>query len=213
MPTAPLTMVSAGEMLTFFFLLLGPIKIVGPFARLTRGAEPSFCRQLAVRSILLSASALAVAAILGEGFLDRFRISVPILAMTGGLILFLTALDTILRQFRGPAGADGEEMPPSLSRAASPLAFPVIVTPSGVAAVIIFVTLSPDPAGKAAIGLLLLVILVLDLLAMWYAQAILKWLALPLYILGAVLGVIQVALGLNIILVNLSRIGVFTLAT
>ncbi len=211
MPTAPLTTISAGEMLTFFFLLLGPIKIVGPFVKLTRGAEPRLCRQLAIRGILLSAGALAVAAVLGEQFLDRFRISVPVLAVTGGLIFFLTALDTILRQFRGPAGADGEEMPPSLSRAASPLAFPVIVTPSGIAAVIIFVTLSPDLAGKATIGLLLLVILVLDLVAMWYARAILKWMALPLYILGAVLGVIQVALGLNIMLVNLSKIGVFTM--
>ena len=141
MAAAPLITISAGEMLAFFFLLLGPIKILGPFVKLTRGAEPRFCRQLAVRSILL--------------------------------------------------------------------AFPTIVTPAGIAAVIIFVTLSPDLAGKATIGLLLLVILVLDLIAMWYARAILKWLALPLYILGAVLGVIQVALGLNIMLVNLSRIGVF----
>ncbi len=213
MTTTPLPTISAGQMLAFFFLLLGPIKIVGPFAKLTHGAEPGFCRQLAVRSILLAAAALAVTTILGEMFLDRFGISVPILALTGGLILFLAALDTILRQFRGPAGADGEEMPPSLNQAASSLAFPVIDTPSGIAAVIIFVTLKPDLAGKAVIALLLLVILVLDLLAMWYARAILKWLALPLYILGAVLGVIQVALGLNIILVNLSRIGVFTMIT
>jgi len=211
MPTTPLTTVSAGEMLTFFFLLLGPIKIVGPFVKLTRGAEPRLCRQLAVRGILLAAGALGVAAILGEKFLDNFRISVPVLAMTGGVILFLTALDTIMRQFRGPAGADAQDMPLSLSLAASPLAFPTIVTPAGIAAVIIFVTLSPDLAGKATIGLLLLAILVLDLIAMWYARAILKWLALPLYILGAVLGVIQVALGLHIILVNLSRIGVFTM--
>ena len=211
MPTTPLTTVSAGEMLTFFFLLLGPIKIVGPFVKLTRGAEPRWCRQLALRGILLAAGALAAAAILGEKFLDNFRISVPVLAMTGGVILFLTALDTIMRQFRGPAGADAQDMPLSLSLAASPLAFPTIVTPAGIAAVIIFVTLSPDLAGKATIGLLLLAILVLDLIAMWYARAILKWLALPLYILGAVLGVIQVALGLHIILVNLSRIGVFTM--
>ncbi len=211
MPTTPLTTVSAGEMLTFFFLLLGPIKIVGPFVKLTRGAEPRLCRQLALRSILLAAGALGVAAVLGEKFLDNFRISVPVLAITGGVILFLTALDTIMRQFRGPAGADAQDMPLSLSLAASPLAFPTIVTPAGIAAVIIFVTLSPDLAGKATIGLLLLAILVLDLIAMWYARAILKWLALPLYILGAVLGVIQVALGLHIILVNLSRIGVFTM--
>jgi len=213
MAAAPLTTLSSGEMGAFFFVLLGPIKILGPFVKLTRGAEPRFCRQLAVRSILLAAGALVAAAIIGEKFLDNFHIRVAVLAITGGLILFLAALDTVMQQFRGPAGAGAEDTPPSLSLAASPLAFPTIVTPSGIAAVIIFVTLSPDPAGKLTIGLLLLVILILDLIAMLYARAILKWLALPLYILGVVLGVIQVALGLNIILVNLSRIGVFTLAT
>jgi multiple antibiotic resistance protein len=209
MAAAPLTMISAGEMLAFLFLLLGPIKILRPFVKLTRGAEHRSCRQLAVRSVLLAAGALGAAAIIGERFLDNFRIRVPVLAITGGLILFLTALDTVMQQFRGPADADVEDTPFSLSLAVSPLAFPTIVTPSGIAAVIIFVTLSPDPAGKLTIGLLLLVILVLDLIAMLYAQAILKWLSLPLYILGVVLGVIQVALGLNIMLVNLSRIGVF----
>ena len=211
MATVPSITISAWEMLAFFFLLLGPIKIVGPFVKLTRGGEPRFCRQLAVRGILLSAGALAAAAVIGEKFLDNFHIRVPVLAITGGLILFLAALDTVMQQFRGPAGAGAEDTPLSLSLAVSPLAFPTIVTPSGIAAVIIFVTLSPDPAGKVTIGLLLLVILILDLIAMLYARAILKWLALPLYILGVVLGVIQVALGLNIILVNLSRIGVFTM--
>jgi multiple antibiotic resistance protein len=213
MPTAPLTTIPASEMLIFFFLLLGPIKIVGPFVKLTAGAEPRFCRQLAVRGILLAAAALGVAALLGERILDNFRISVPVLAITGGLILFLAALDTVMRQFRRPAGPEAQDTPLSLSLAASPLAFPTIVTPSGTAAVIVFATLSPDWAGKLTIGLLLLVILLLDLIAMLYARAILKWLALPLYILGAVLGVIQVALGLNIILVNLSRIGVFPMTS
>jgi multiple antibiotic resistance protein len=213
MATAPLTTISAGEMLAFFFLLLGPIKILGPFVKLTRGAEPRFGRQLAVRGILLAAGALGAAAILGERLLDNFRIGVPVLAITGGLILFLAALDTVMRQFRGPAGPDAKDLPLSLSLAVSPLAFPTIVTPSGIAAVIVFVTLSPDLAGKLTIALLLLVILLLDLIAMWYARPILKWLVLPLYILGVVLGVVQVALGLNVILVNLSRIGVFTMTT
>jgi multiple antibiotic resistance protein len=213
MATPPLTTISAGEMLAFLFLLLGPIKIVGPFVKLTRGAEPRLCRQLAVRGILLAAGALGAAAIFGEKVLDNFRIGVPVLAITGGLILFLAALNTVMQQFRGPAGGDADNAPLSLNLAASPLAFPIIVTPAGIAAVIIFVTLSPDLVGKLTIGLLLLVILILDLIAMLYARAVLKWLALPLYILGVVLGVIQVALGLNIILVNLSRIGVFTMTT
>ena len=210
MAIAPLTI---GEMLVLFFLLLGPIKIVGPFVKLTHGAEPRLYRQLAVRGVLLAAGALGAAAILGGKALENFHIQVPVLAITGGLILFLTALDMIIRQFRGSVGADAQDAPLSLSLAVSPLAFPIIVTPAGIAAVIIIMTLNRDLAGKLTIGLLLLMILILDLISMLYARAILKWLALPLYILGVVLGVIQVALGLNIMLVNLSRIGVFTMTT
>ncbi len=209
MATTPSITISAWEMLAFFFLLLGPIKVLRPFVKLTRGIEYRVCRQLAVRSILLAAGALGAAAIVGETMLNNFRIRVPVLAITGGLILFLTALDTVMRQFRGSADIDAGDTPFSPSLAVSPLAFPIIVTPSGIAAVIIFVTLIPDRAGRLNIALLLLVILILDLIAMLFARAILRWLAMPLYILGVVLGVIQVALGLNIMLANLSRIGVF----
>jgi multiple antibiotic resistance protein len=73
MLTAPLTAIPAGEMLIFFFLLLGPIKIIGPFVKLTAGAEPRLCRQLAVRGILLAAGALALATLLGDEILNRYH--------------------------------------------------------------------------------------------------------------------------------------------
>jgi hypothetical protein len=62
MAAAPLTTISAGEMGVFLFLLPGPIKIVGPFVKLTRDAEPRWCRQLAVRGVLWAAGALGAAA-------------------------------------------------------------------------------------------------------------------------------------------------------
>jgi multiple antibiotic resistance protein len=207
-PVAPITL---GETFTFLFLLLGPVKILGPFISLTKDDEPPSRRRLAVRATLFSAAALAAAALAGETLLANFRIRLQVLAISAGLVLLLTALDTVLRQFRTPAGAEINQPKASPDRAVRPLAFPIIVTPSGIAAVIIFVSLSQGPEGVLMIGALIALVLVLDLVAMLFARPVVKWLGMPLLVLGVVLGVIQVALGLNIILVNLSAIGVFTM--
>ena len=59
----------------------------------------------------------------------------------------------------------------------------------------------------AAVGFILL----LDWLAMLFAQAILRWFGPLLQIFAVVLGVTQIALGLQVIIQALGRIGVFTL--
>jgi hypothetical protein len=95
--------IGARRIFTMLFLMLGPIKILMPFVNMTRGTDAAFRRSLATRSALFSAAALAVAALLGRGMLDNFNISLSVLALTGGLILFLVALQTVLQQATGPA--------------------------------------------------------------------------------------------------------------
>jgi len=134
------------------------------------------------------------------------------LALTGGLVLFLVALQTLLEQFKRPEAPRGDPTPPSLAMASSPLAFPIIVTPYGIAAMIIFVALvEGDPAAQLTIAGLVALILAMNWMAMLYAHAILKYAGTALQVFAVVLGVTQVALGLMIILQSLSGLGVFTL--
>jgi multiple antibiotic resistance protein len=84
---------------TFLFLMLGPIKIIGPFAKITRGAEPGFTLQIALRATLVSGAALLFAGLVGENSLTDYGIPLPVLALAGGIILFLVALRTVLEQF------------------------------------------------------------------------------------------------------------------
>ena len=94
--------------------------------------------------------------------------------------------------------------------ALSPLAFPIIVTPYGIAAVIVFAALAQDDtAAKLAVASIVLIILFLDWLAMLFVDAILKWTGTALQVFIVVLGVTQIALGLQIITHSLSMIGVF----
>jgi len=204
--TAPL---GRGVIFTFLYLLLGPNKVLAPFVKLTQGTDARYSRRLAFRAFLLSIAALAIAALLGEGFLTRYGIHVRVLNVTGGLIIFLVALQKVLQQYAPPGQAPETDSAPSLHQAARTLAFPTIVTPPGIAAVIIFLTVSPTTAAKLQIGGLIVAILVLDLLAMLFARPALKWLGTPLSLFDVVLGVIQVALGLEIMLVYLAAMGIF----
>lgn len=203
---------SAQKIFTLLFLTLGPMKILVPFVRATGGAEPVFRRRLATRAVLFSAAALAVAGFMGQRMLQNFDIPVPILALTGGLVLFLIALQTLLQQFADAPPAPREPRAPTLALAVNPIAFPTIVTPYGIAATIIFVTIANDDLqARFMVGGLILLILALDWLAMLFAHTILKYCGTLLQVFSVVLGVNQVALGLLVMLRALSQIGVFTL--
>lgn len=205
--TQPLQAFSLGQMFTFFFLMLGPIKILGPFVQITRKADAALTRRIAIRAFLYSCAALVLAAVIGEEFLRKFNIPVPVLAVAAGIILFLVALRAVLEQFDMDPDATPNQYEPDMRYAASPLAFPTIVTPYGVATVIVCMALTPDYLNKVGIYSVLLGLMVLNLVAMLFARPILKYLQMPLMVFGTVIGIIQVALGLSITLRGLQSAG------
>ena len=115
----------------------------------------------------------------------------------------LVALLGVVQQFTSSSpegGATAAETPVSAMKLAlTQLAFPTIVTPYGIAALVVFMALSADLQGRLTIGAILLGIMPLNLIVMLVTKRILPVLGLVLPILGAVLGVVQVALGLQII--------------
>jgi multiple antibiotic resistance protein len=125
-------------------------------------------------------------------------------------VLFLVALQTVLQQFSGLPPPRTERPPPDLKQAFSPLAIPIIVTPYGIAAIIVFVGVAQDDGAlKLAIVEVTAVILLLDWLAMLFAHLILKWLGVVLQVFAVVLGITQIALGLHVIIQSLAMIGLF----
>ncbi len=197
---------------TLLFLMLGPIKILAPFVNLTRGADAAYRTRLATRAIAFSSAALAVGAILGQHFLDNFGVPVSVLTLTGGLVLFLVALQTVLQQFDSPSTPHPEPVPRNLRLAINPLAFPTIVTPYGMAAIIIFMAVAGDNLeARLTVAAVAAVVLALDWVAMIFAHIILRYVGTALQIFAVVLGITQVALGLQIILLALSNIGVFSI--
>jgi multiple antibiotic resistance protein len=198
-----------GAVFTFFFLMLGPIKILGPFVTMTEGADSSFRTRLAIRATIFSCLALLVAALVGESSLESYGVSLNVLALTGGLVLSVVAFPTTLEQFQPPQKTETEILP--LHAAVVRLAFPTIITPYGIAAVIIFTAVASGTSTKLVVIAMALGVLLLDFVAMLFARPLLKWLGAPLLIMGVVLAIIQLALGAQVVLSNLAALGVFTL--
>jgi multiple antibiotic resistance protein len=207
----PLREFPLGQVFAILFLMLGPFKIIGPFFKVTKGADARLTRQIAVWATIFSALALLIAGFLGENILNSYGIPLPVLALSGGIILFLVALKSVLEQFAAPERhADEAAVPPvaAMKVAMSPLAFPTIVTPYGIAAVVVLIAFSQTLEGRLTIGAVVVAIMALNLVVMLAARRLQTVLAFVLPIFGAVLGVVQVALGLQIINNALRQLGV-----
>ena len=118
----------------------------------------------------------------------------------------------MLREFSPPTpqretGAEPASVP-TIDMALSPLAFPTIVTPYGIATLIVFLALSPNEQARLIIGAVVVAIMLLNLIAMLLAQHMRPWMSALLQVLGAVLSVIRVALGLRIILLSIKALGI-----
>ncbi len=96
--------------------------------------------------------------------------------------------------------------------AASPVAVPGIVPPAGIAAILIFMMLAPEYAGMGlAVAVGLAIVMVLDYLVMYFIDQVMKpALMLCLTVLASVFGLVQLAVGMEMIVVALRNLGAFT---
>jgi multiple antibiotic resistance protein len=198
-----------GVVFVLLFITLGPIKILGPFEQLTRDVDEAKMKQIAVRAFVLAVIAVVVGGFAGRILAQNWQISVAALTLAGGIIFFIVGLRLVLEQYQ-PAHAAPVPLPEAPMAAALRLAFPTVVTPYGIAAVIALLVNSPDAARTASILAILIGVMVVNLLAMLYARWIVGGvIVLALVIVGAVLGVLQVALAVQMILRGLRDLGVF----
>ena len=196
------------QVFVLFFVMLGPIKIIAPFALMMKDAENKSCRKLAVHAFAIASVTTLIAAAVGRAILDNWHVSLGALLIAGGVILFLVALRLVLQQYAPPTEIDARLSDSAFGGAAIRLAFPTIVTPYGIATVIIILSVSPNTFYVVGVGAVLIRVMILNLLAMLYARKILELVGMmPLQIISAVLSVLQVALGVQMILGGLRMIG------
>jgi multiple antibiotic resistance protein len=93
-------------------------------------------------------------------------------------------------------------------KAALKVTFPTVVTPYGIAALIALLAATSQSVSGTMIWGILFGVMVLNLIAMLCAHAVMHGaFLLGLRLLGAVLGVLQVALAVQIMLLALQKLG------
>jgi small neutral amino acid transporter SnatA (MarC family) len=201
-------LIGYGAIFTLFFITLGPLKILGPFAQLTKEADEATMRKIAVRAFVLAVIAVVAGGFAGRVLLENWGISASAMLLAGGIIFALVGLNLVLQQYQ-PAHPAPPPLPAVPMAAAMRITFPTVVTPYGIAALIVVLTNSRAAERTAAILALVLAVMVLNLLTMLYARRIMGGVTvMVLQIVGAVLGVLQVAVAVEMIFRALHELGV-----
>src|SRR5215472_2787609 len=203
---------SYGDIGILFFLTLGPLKAILPFARATRGTEPAFRRAVAWRAVAIATAIVLGVALLGPFVLANWHVSPPAIAITCGIILFYQALRIIMQTPPPPGSVDRQPGPPSPSPAIAvfPVAIPAIVTAPGIAAIAVIIVINRhDLAHGAIIVALLIGVMVLNLIVLRNAETILRHGAAGvLPVIGWVLAVLQASLAVQIVIASLRALEV-----
>jgi multiple antibiotic resistance protein len=188
-----------GQIFTLFFITLGPLKMLGPYGQQTRNLAPAALRALSVRVFLISLAAVAVGGYLGAFLAQKWRVSLPAMELTAGIILFLVAIRLVLAPYE-PQQLPAEPLPDAPMKATLRLTFPLVVTPYGIAA-LIGLLVAAEPSADVGIYAILVLVMVVNLLGMLFVRDIMRGaMLLILQILGAVLGVVQVGLAIQFII-------------
>jgi multiple antibiotic resistance protein len=202
-----------GEIFTIFFITLGPLKIFGPFVQRTHGLDEATVRQIAVRAFLMATISAIAGGFLGALLLANWYVSIGAMVIAGGLVFLLVGLRQLLEQYEPPHApeANTPALPAAPTGAALKLLFPIVLTPFGIAAVIVLLALSTDSGRTGLIVGMVVVVMLLNLLAMLFARRILVGATIVvLQILGAVLGILQAGLAVQIILRGLRDLKVIS---
>ncbi|MBZ4039117.1 MarC family protein [Novilysobacter selenitireducens] len=196
-----------GEIFLLLFVTLGPpLKTPAAYLQLTKHLTAADARSLAVRTFVLALVAALAGGFLGKLLANNWHVPPATLMLTGGLIFLLVSLQSLLSQFNH--AAVGDAAAPAAPLTAFQVAIPMIVTPYGLAAVIVLLGNSTTGSRTLVIVGLLVLVMVLHLLAMVFARPIMRTIGpIPLQLFGVVVGVLTVGLSLQIMLRALRQMG------
>jgi len=203
--------VDHGFVFAILFLTLGPLKLIPVFAGAAGGLAVGARTGLALKSTLLALVILIVATLLGSAMAANWRVSREALLVTGGLLLLVGSLRTLAHVLSPPVHAappaGGAAPAHPLSIIVSPLAIPGIITPWGLVALLLFVSVAQDDHQLGWVCLMLLINMILNVICMIFAAPIMKFVGLPaMSVLGWVFAILQAALGVSFLLRGLSAV-------
>ncbi|MEM8983535.1 MAG: MarC family protein [Pseudomonadota bacterium] len=187
------------------FVVIEPITLVPIFGALTRGAETSYRRLMAVKSVTISGGIFVFFALVGQPLLNVLGISVDAFKIGGGLLLFLAALDMVFARPSGLRSTTVREQEEARYRediSVFPLAFPLIAGPGALATLfLLLIDIGNDPLQMALLLGVVFVVLLISLVMMLLTGPIMRILGLTgANVISRLFGVVLVALAVQFVI-------------
>ncbi len=146
------------------FVIVDPIGLSPLFIALTQGMTDDERRRVGRRALLISFLLLLAFGLFGESLLTAIGISIPAFRISGGLLLFLTALDMLFERRSDRRERQANE--PSADPSVFPLAMPLIAGPGALTTMILLTSRnSGDIPALVGINLVMVAVLALVYLA------------------------------------------------
>ena len=202
-------------MITAFVTLLvviDPIAIAPIFLAVTPGMSPKQRSRIALHAVLVGFLILMIFAFFGNAVLGFIGISLPAFRVSGGILLFLTAMDMLFeRRTKRREDSSEVELEEDNDPSVFPLAIPLIAGPGAIASVILLVSEKPGGEGLATIigitAVILLFMYVMLRLSSKLEQIMGK---VAINVTTRVLGMLLAALSVQFVLDGLAEFGFVT---
>jgi len=193
---------------TALFVIVDPIGIAPVFAGLTQGTTVAHKRKMAIRGTIIGTLILVFFALVGKSFLNALGISMNALRVSGGLMLFIIALEMVFekRAERKQEAADKlDEYFEDIS--VFPVALPLLAGPGAIATIMLLMTsYEHNTAAQLAVMAALGVVMLTVLIVFFTAGKLMDLLGPTVNaVLTRLLGVILAALAAQYVLDGLKR--------
>ncbi len=189
------------------FVIIDPIGLAPLFIALTRGMTVEERMRVGRRAILVALVILAAFGLFGERLLTAIGISIPAFRISGGLLLFLTALDMLFERRTDRRERKAGETPPDPS--VFPLAMPLIAGPGALATMVLLSTRNTgDVAALAGVHLVMVAVLAITYLLFRISPLVERVLGhIGIVVLTRLFGILLAALSVQFVLDGLRDYG------
>ena len=194
------------------FVIIDPIGLTPLFVALTAGRTAQQRRSIAIRAILTAAGLLAAFGIAGEFLLTKIGFSMPAFRISGGILLFLTAIEMLFEK-RTPRREKTAEEDEGTDPAVFPLAMPLIGGPGAMTSMILLTgQYSGDVASQVMVHVVMLVVLLLVFLMFMTSGVMERILGhTGINLITRLMGMFLAALSVQFVLDGLRDFGLFGL--
>lgn len=190
------------------FVIIDPIGLAPLFIALTRGMTVEERMRVGRRAVLVAFVILAAFGLFGQKLLTAIGISIPAFRISGGLLLFLTALDMLFERRTDRRERKADERPPDPS--VFPLAMPLIAGPGALATMVLLSTRNTgDVAALVGVHLVMVVVLAITYLLFRISPLVERALGhIGIVVLTRLFGILLAALSVQFVLDGLRDYGV-----